>query len=66
MTRASAAERLDAADGLGHLRDLFVRDAEVTAYLDGNSLGRPLTASVARVSEFITTQWGSRLIRGWD
>lgn len=36
------------------------------AYLDGNSLGRPTTASVARVTEFLTEGWGTRLIRGWD
>jgi len=62
----AAAAPLDAADELSHLRDLFVRDESVTAYLDGNSLGRPLVASVDRVSEFMTRQWGGRLIRGWD
>jgi kynureninase len=56
---------LDAADELARFRDHFVRDAEVVSYLDGNSLGRPLKASVARVSEFMTGSWGSRLIRGW-
>ena len=64
--RALDAHSLDAADTLSHLRDLFVRDESVTAYLDGNSLGRPLVASVDRVSEFMTRQWGGRLIRGWD
>ena len=59
------AKPLDAADPLAHHRDLFVRDASVTAYLDGNSLGRPLMASVDRVTSFMTDQWGGRLIRGW-
>ena len=36
------------------------------AYLDGNSLGRPLAASADRIAAFIADQWGSRLIRGWD
>jgi hypothetical protein len=53
MTNGNRAATLDAEDGLARFRELFVRDAEVTAYLDGNSLGRPLTASVARVSDFI-------------
>jgi len=66
MTHESDAAALDAADGLARFRDLFVRDAEVTAYLDGNSLGRPLAASVTRVSEFMTGSWGGRLIRGWN
>ena len=57
---------LDAADPLAHYRDLFASSPDVVAYLDGNSLGRPLTASVQRVANFMTEQWGGRLIRGWD
>ncbi|WP_349904051.1 kynureninase [Parafrigoribacterium humi] len=62
------AAALDAADALGHYRDLFVGsdDPSVVAYLDGNSLGRPLRSSVDRVSGFIAKSWGGRLIRGWD
>ena len=66
MTNPLSPEPHDDADPLAGYRDLFVRDDTVTAYLDGNSLGRPLQASVDRVGEFITTQWGGRLIRGWD
>jgi len=65
MTNDLASAPLDAADKLAHLRELFVRDESVTAYLDGNSLGRPLVASIDRVSDFMTRQWGGRLIRGW-
>ena len=54
------------ADALADYRELFVRSPDVVAYLDGNSLGRPLTSSVARVTEFMEQQWGGRLIRGWD
>jgi kynureninase len=57
---------LDATDSLAPYRDLFVSSPEVVAYLDGNSLGRPLKASVERVTAFMTEQWGGRLIRGWD
>lgn len=65
---SARAAALDAADSLGHYRDLFIGsdDPSVVAYLDGNSLGRPLRASVDRVSSFITKSWGGRLIRGWD
>ena len=65
---SARAAALDAADPLGHYRDLFIGsdDPSVVAYLDGNSLGRPLRASVDRVSSFITKSWGGRLIRGWD
>ena len=62
----TTAAELDAADPLAAHPAQFIRDAEVVAYLDGNSLGRPLAASRTRVSEFIEEQWGGRLIRGWD
>ncbi|MCY7326177.1 MAG: aminotransferase class V-fold PLP-dependent enzyme [Microbacteriaceae bacterium] len=61
----NSSESLDSADPLARYRGLFLRDAGVVAYLDGNSLGRPLTASIERVQRFMTEQWGSRLIRGW-
>ncbi len=54
------------ADPLASYRELFVQSPDVVAYLDGNSLGRPLKASVARVAEFMEQHWGGRLIRGWD
>jgi kynureninase len=57
---------LDAADALAVYPERFIRDPEVVAYLDGNSLGRPLLASRDRVASFIETQWAGRLIRGWD
>ena len=38
------AAELDAADPLAAPRTLFLRDPEVVPSLDGNSLGRPLTA----------------------
>ena len=55
-----------AADPLAQYRELFVEAPGVLAYLDGNSLGRPLRESVTRVAGFMTEQWGGRLIRGWD
>jgi kynureninase len=62
------AETLDAADPLAEHRRAFLGadDPEVVAYLDGNSLGRPLAASADRIAVFVRQQWGSRLIRGWD
>jgi kynureninase len=62
----SRSAELDSADELARYRDLFLRSDDVVAYLDGNSLGRPLAASAARVSAFIEEQWAGRLIRGWD
>jgi kynureninase len=65
---AGRAVALDAADPLAGFRDLFLGsdDPTVIAYLDGNSLGRPLRATRDRISSFVEEVWGSRLIRAWD
>lgn len=63
----ASAAALDQADPLGHLLDQFARDEDgVVAYLDGNSLGRPLRSTAAALTEFVENSWGARLIRGWD
>jgi kynureninase len=61
----SAAEH-DRADALAEYPKRFLRSSDVVAYLDGNSLGRPLLASLDRITAFVESQWGDRLIRGWD
>lgn len=67
--RARAAE-LDRQDPLAGCRDRFVPAGDgptaVTAYLDGNSLGRPLRATRERIDRLLTNDWGTRLIRSWD
>ncbi|SNC64422.1 Kynureninase [Kytococcus aerolatus] len=71
--RARAAE-LDAADPLAGYRERFVpmgegqgaEAGEVFAYLDGNSLGRPLKAAGEALQDIVAGAWGTRLIRSWD
>lgn len=63
---APAAAEMDDADPLGHLRSRFVDAGDVRAYLDGNSLGRPLAGMDERLASFIAHDWGERLIRRWD
>ena len=60
------ADELDASDVLASFRDQFVGTDTDLVYLDGNSLGRPLKATGARLSRFVEEAWGQRLIRGWD
>jgi kynureninase len=62
------AGALDAADPLANFRDHFIGsdDPEIIAYLDGNSLGRPLRATRDRINRFVEEIWGGRLIRAWD
>ena len=61
---------LDAADEIGFTRERFVPmgsgESAVQAYLDGNSLGRPLRATQQRINDLIEGAWGTRLIRSWD
>ncbi len=61
------AALLDAADPLASLLEHFTGQEDgVIAYLDGNSLGRPLRSTAATLTEFVENSWGARLIRGWD
>jgi kynureninase len=63
---AERAAALDAADTLARHRDAFIATTGVTAYLDGNSLGRPLHAARTALAELVDGAWGDRLIRAWD
>jgi kynureninase len=62
------ASQLDAVDPLARFRSRFVAadDPSVVAYLDGNSLGRPLAVTAERLAGFVAGVWGRRLIRSWD
>lgn len=60
------AAALDAADPLAGYRDRFAPSEGLVAYLDGNSLGRPLTATRERLASFVDGPWAARLIRSWD
>jgi kynureninase len=65
-TRADA-RALDAADPLAAFRDRFLPTTDdVVAYLDGNSLGRPLRSIAESWQSFTEQQWAGRLIRGWS
>ena len=59
------AEALDAADPLAPFRGRFLSAPGVVAYLDGNSLGRPVASVPRRLEEFVRGEWGAGLIRGW-
>ncbi|WP_404475002.1 kynureninase [Microbacterium aerolatum] len=60
------ARDLDARDPLAAHLEAFVPAAGVSAYLDGNSLGRPLRELPDRLAAFVREDWGTRLIRSWD
>jgi kynureninase len=60
------AAELDDRDPLRAFRAEFVLPEGVLAYLDGNSLGRPLAVTRDRLARFVDGEWGERLIRAWD
>ena len=60
------AADLDRRDPLAAFRSEFVLPDGVLAYLDGNSLGRPLRVTRERLAGFVDGEWGERLIRAWD
>ncbi|NXY98894.1 kynureninase [Streptomyces sp. BR123] len=62
---AARAAMLDAADGLGKLRERFTLP-EGVVYLDGNSLGALPAGVAARVAEVVAHEWGTELIRSWS
>ncbi len=66
MSTLPSSADLDAADPLAGFRDRFVPSPGLVAYLDGNSLGRPLVASADRIERLVREEWAGRLIRGWD
>jgi kynureninase len=63
---AELAAALDAGDPLARCREEFILPEGVIAYLDGNSLGRPLKATGERLARLVDHEWGERLIRAWD
>ena len=66
FTRERAME-LDAADPLAAFRSRYLPQTDdVIAYLDGNSLGRPLVSIASAWQDFAEQQWAGRLIRGWS
>jgi kynureninase len=63
---AELAATLDADDPLAAYRDEFILPEGVVAYLDGNSLGRPLKATRQRLAHLVDHEWAEHLIRAWD
>jgi kynureninase len=57
---------LDRTDPLARFRERFVGAETPLVYFDGNSLGRPLRQTRDTLADFVTGEWGDRLIRGWD
>jgi len=60
------AVALDQSDELASFRsEFFIKDENV-CYLDGNSLGRLPKKTIDRVNSFLTEEWGTELVDGWN
>jgi kynureninase len=57
---------MDLADELASFRSEFFIKDESLCYLDGNSLGRLPKATIKRVNDFLTDEWGTELVDGWS
>ena len=65
VTDRQYALDLDARDPLSKYRDLFVNDNPELCYLDGNSLGRLPKRTISVVNDFLTKEWGPKIVNGW-
>ncbi len=65
-TLREEARSLDRADPLSRFREEFVFEDEDLLYFDGNSLGRLPKRTAVLVGRAVQTEWGERLIRGWN
>lgn len=66
LTQRSYAESLDASDSLAKFRDEFLITDPEKCYLDGNSLGRLPKRTIERVNEYLTQEWGEKIVDGWS
>ena len=64
-TTRATIEHLDKNDPLKSYPDKFFRPDPELCYLDGNSLGRPPKETIEKMSQFLTEEWGTKLVDGW-
>ena len=64
LTDRRYALELDAHDPLGKFRELFVNDDPDLCYLDGNSLGRLPKRTISVVNDYLTKEWGPKIVNG--
>ncbi len=66
VTDREYALKLDQNDPLAGYRSKFVITDPNLCYLDGNSLGRLPHATVKAVSDFLSQEWGNKVVTGWS
>ena len=66
LLERETAIALDKADELASFRSEFFIKDENLCYLDGNSLGRLPKKTIESVNHFLTEEWGTELVDGWN
>lgn len=66
ITQPGHAAALDAGDPLASFRERFGGGDPDLVYLDGHSLGRLPLATVERLRDVVSRQWGGELVCGWS
>jgi kynureninase len=66
VTDREYALELDKNDPLAHFKSQFVISDPTMCYLDGNSLGRLPKATVTAINDFMTKEWGPKVVTGWS
>ena len=57
---------LDRLDDLSSFKEEFHIQDKNLVYLDGNSLGRLPKRTISDINDFITEEWGTKLVNGWE
>jgi kynureninase len=65
VTDRQYALDLDTNDPLARFKNQFVITDPDLCYLDGNSLGRLPKRTIDVVNNYLTNEWGPRLVEGW-
>ena len=65
VTDREYALQLDSQDPLAKYKGLFFSDNPDICYLDGKSLGRLPNRTTSVVNEYLTSEWGTKLVNGW-
>ena len=65
VTDREYALNLDSKDPLAKYKNEFVISDPDLCYLDGNSLGRLPKKTIEVVNNYLTQEWGPRIVEGW-
>jgi len=63
---SNTINNLDRLDAIASFKTEFHIQNKDLIYLDGNSLGRLPKKTIKDLNDFITEEWGAKLVNGWE